>query len=247
MEEKNRRNIANQIPELSTLGNLEFAAYIVNTQNYEVVAATQSSKIFSEDNPVGKKCNELFLNGSNEPCIDCDNRHISNPLMPFEFKNGDRIYQRFTRPIKWQGAKNFKLELIVDITEARKQERELNILRVYKEKVENLPHVPVIVFGRRGKITSLNSAAEQLLGYGQDDLEYLHIWSLLDDETKEKIYDLTVELTGGDRVTFESVIIGKNGKIEAHLDILCHRDIKGVFLEGIMFIIEKPKKIIRFY
>jgi len=232
--------------------SIDLGIYFVNPKNYEIMIANDTAKKFLGNAPTGKKCYELLLNGSNKPCKDCNNEKISKNIISdneisWEFKSENRVYKRMAKAVQWPGNGYAKMEIIIDVTESKKMERELNALRVFKEKVEDLPHIPVVIFGRRGKITTMNSAAKNFLGYGDEDLKFLHIWHLFDENTKEAIYNLTEELSGGDRETFDCTILGKTEKFETNLDILFQRDLKGKFIEGTIFIIEKPKKIIRFY
>ncbi len=250
---KNSLNIQNYTEEFFNIfDSIDLGIYFVNPETYEITIANNTAKKFLGSEPIGKKCYEVLLKGSNVPCAGCNNKDISigktqDTELPWEFKSDDRCYQRSTKIIRWPGNGLTKMEVIMDITESKKMERELNHLRVFKEKVEDLPHVPVLVFGRRGKITLMNNAARNLLEYNDEDMEFLHIWHILDEKTRETIYNLTEQLSGGDRETLDCTILGKNSKLETNVDILFHRDIKGTFIEGTMFMIEKPKKIIRFY
>lgn len=232
--------------------SIDLGIYFVNPKNYEIMTANNTAKKFLGDEPIGEKCYELLLNGSSKPCKDCTNAEISKGdiktnELPWEFKSDDKTYKRVTKAILWPGNGYVKMEVIMDITESKKMERELNNLRVFKEKIEDMPHIPVITFGRRGKITLMNNSAKNLLGYEDEDLKILHIWHILDEKTKESLYNLIEELSGGDRETFECTVIGKNEKIDTNIDILFNRDMKGAFIEGTIFMIEKPKQIIRFY
>ena len=246
-------NIQKYTEELFNIfDSIDLGIYFVDPKNYKIMTANNTAKKFLGNDPIGKKCYELLLNGSNKPCKDCTNTDISkgivkNKELPWEFKSDDKIYKRVTKAIQWPGNGYAKMEVIMDITESKKLERELNNLRVFKEKIEDLPHIPVITFGRRGKITLMNTSAKILLGYDDEDLKILHIWHILDEKTKESLYNLTEELSGGDRETFECTVIGKNEKFETNVDILFNRDMKGAFIEGTIFMIEKPKQIIRFY
>lgn len=236
----------------SMLEYMDFGIYIVDPDTYEIIAANEKAREFLGDDPIGKKCYNLLQKGSNTPCIGCNNKSLSrgcsdDPILPWEFKSDDRWYKRMSKVIPWPGKKYAKMEMIVDITETKRMERENINLRVFKEKAEDLPHVPVVVFGRKGKLTMMNAAASHLLDYGNDDLELMYVWNLLDENTKERVYNLTQHLGGADRVTIDGTITGKEKTVEAFLDIIFHRDLRGDFIEGTVFIIEKPKKIIRFY
>ncbi len=256
--EQNNKNVSSPSQKAifyetpSAFDGEDIGIYVVNPATYEIITANKTALQFLGSDPIGKKCYEVLLNGRNRPCDECNNADIIKgnldaKSLPWEFKSGERIYRRFSKVINIPGYGNAKIEIIMDITESRKQERELVNLRVFKEKAEDLPHVPVIIFGRRGKITFMNSAARKTLGYSEEDLEYLHIWHLLEEDTKETVYNLTEELSGEDRQSIDGKILAKNNKLEAYIDILFHRDLKGIFLEGTMFIIEKPQKIIRYY
>lgn len=85
----------------------------------------------------------------------------------------------------------------------------------------------------------INDAASQLLGYDNNSTDVLHIWHIVEEETREKIYNLIEEFSNSDRQTIECKVIGKKNTFDAWLDILLHRDVKGTFLEATVFIVKK--------
>ncbi len=234
------------------LGKIGMAVYLVDPITYKIIAANNIAEKFLGPNPLGKKCYELLLKKRKSPCEECVNSQIAQGNMdiqplPLEFKSDERWYRSVSKVIKYGEFGNLKVEIISDITENKLIEKELNELKVFKEKVENLPHVPVFTFGRRGRIKTMNHAALTLLGYEPEDIGILHIWHIIDDQAREKIYNLIEQFSNSDRQSFSCSIIGKEKRFDAHLDILLHRDIKGIFLEGTAFIVEKQKKVMRFY
>lgn len=236
----------------NTLGDIGVAMYIVDPATYEIIAANSTAEKFLGQNPIGKKCYQLLLKKRTKPCENCCNAQIVQgateiSTIPWEFKSEDRWYKSISKVVDGGEYGNLKMELIFDITEVKQMERELNRLKVFKEKVEDLPHVAVFTFSRRGKIEMINQAAMNLLGYKDKDLAILHIWHILDENIREQIYNLIEHFSSGDRQTIDCTVLAKDRKFDAYLDILLHRDVKGNFMEGTAFIIEKSKKIIRFY
>ena len=230
----------------SILDKIGIAIYLVNPENYEIIAANAIAEKFLGNDPIGKKCYQLLLKQRNSPCEECINEQICKnkkdiKTIPLEFKSNDRWYKSLSKVVdygeQWGGL--LKLEIIMDITESKLMEKEINSLTVFKEKVENLPHVPVFTFGKRGRITMINDAASQLLGYDKNSTDILHIWHIVEEETREKIYNLIEEFSNSDRQTIECKVIGRKNTFDAWLDILLHRDVKGTFLEATVFIIKK--------
>lgn len=223
------------------------AIYLVNPANYRIVTANRTAERFLGSEPIGKKCYELLLKKRTSPCDECINPMIVKGMteinsIPWEFKSENRWYKSVSKALNCGDAGILKMEIITDITEMKQLEKETNDLRVFKEKVEDLPHVPVFTFGRRGKINMMNHAARARLEYDKDDLDFLHIWHLIDERTRERIYELTEHLSNSDRQSIDCTVKGKRESFDAHLDILLHRDIKGIFIEGTVFMIEKTKK-----
>ncbi|MDQ7823499.1 MAG: PAS domain-containing protein [Candidatus Eremiobacteraeota bacterium] len=249
------RQMQRQVDEFFSIFNcLDLGIYIVDPETYTILAAnTQAIKLLGE-NPVDKKCFEVLLKGHSAPCSHCDNALISRGIiqsgtLPWEFKSAahDRWYRCISKIISWPGKKFAKMEVIMDITESMRTEREINTLRVFKDKIRALPHLALMEFDRKGKIIYANEASAAMLGNCSEELMGLFIWQLPDDSCKEAIYR-TIERPGAtDREALECTLNGKEKKVEVHLNFILHRDVKGSLIDGSVFIIEKPRKITRFY
>jgi PAS domain S-box-containing protein len=240
---------------LSIFNCLDMGIYIVDPQNYTILAANSSAIKILGTNPVGKRCFEALLRERREPCDHCDNELISRGIIqygafPWEFKCADneRWYRCVSKIISWSEKKFAKMEVIVDITDTKRMERDVNHLQVFKEKVQRLTHLAVIEFDKKGKISYTNEASTDLLGLAKDEITGQFIWRFMDDEAKEALFRLMDEVGPRDSDFIHGNIIGKERKIESHLDIIFRRDIKGALIEGTMFIIEKARRDFpRFY
>lgn len=219
------------------------AIYIIRSDDDAIIAANRTAEKFLGPEPTGKKFHELILSrkgggSDNLPQLLYEDRRLGSTI-PFEFKYNNRWYKIISRLFDNEKSYPLIIEIITDITEIKDLEKENNDLKVFKEKVENLPHVPVITFGRRGGISMMNQSAKTLLQYTDKDLDFLHIWNLVDEETREKIYALMEHFSNSDRQSIECMINAKKSRFNACLDILLRRDVKGVFTEATVFIIKK--------
>lgn len=225
----------------TALDQVGTAIYIIRLEDDVIIAANRTAEKFLGPDPSGKKFHELIMsrrNGSDSlPQLLYEDRRPGSSI-PFEFKSENRWYKSISRLFEPDNSPALRIEIITDITEIKDIEKENNDLKVFREKVEDLPHVPVISFGRRGKIKMMNQAAKSLLQYTDKDLDFLHIWNLVDDGAREKIYDLTEHFSNSDRQSLECEIKAKKSRFRACLDILLRRDVKGVFTEATVFIIK---------
>jgi PAS domain S-box-containing protein len=233
---------------LSIFNCLDMGIYIVDPQNYTILTANSSAIKILGMNPVGKRCFEALLRERKEPCDHCDNELISRGIIqygafPWEFKcaDNDRWYRCASKIISWSEKKFAKMEVIVDITDTKRMERDLNQLQVFKEKVQRLSHLAVIEFDKKGKISYTNEASTRLLGLARDEVAGQFIWRFMDDGAKEALFQLMDEVSPKNTDFIECNITGKDRKIESYLDIIFSRDIKGALIEGAMFIIEKVR------
>jgi len=140
------------------------------------------------------------------------------------------------------------MEIIVDITDTKRMERELNLLRVFREKIRSLYHIPVMEFDKKGKIEYTNHACMEFLGLSKEDLADLFVWKFLDDHGKEAWFRLIDEVSMKDSESIECNLFTRERKVETYLNIIYNRDTKGTIIDGMLFIVEKPRKdFVRFY
>ncbi len=241
---------------LSIFNCLDVGIYIVDPQNYTILAANSSAIRILGLNPVGKRCYEVLLKDqSGGPCSHCDNELLSRGILqygahPWEFKNAgnDRWYRCVSKIISWSESKFAKMEVILDITDAKRMEREMNVLRVFKEKIRTLSHCGVIEFDKKGKIVYTNDTSRALLDCSEEELHDQFVWKFMDEAGKEAWFNIIEEVSSKDSESIECTMRGNERKVEVSIDIIFNRDIKGSLIEGMLFLIEKKTKdIIKFY
>lgn len=241
---------------LSIFNCLDVGIYIVDPQNYTILAANSSAIRILGQNPVGKRCYEVLLKDqSGGPCSHCDNELLSRGILqygarPWEFKNAgnDRWYRCVSKIISWSENKFAKMEVIMDITDAKRMEREMNVLRVFKEKIKTVSHCGVIEFDKKGKIVYTNVTSRALLDRSEDELHDQFVWKFLDEAGKEAWFNIVEEVSPKDSESIECTVLSREKKVEVSIDIIFNRDIKGSLIEGMLFLIEKKTKdIVRFY
>jgi PAS domain-containing protein len=241
---------------LSIFNCLDVGIYIVDPQNYTILAANSSAIRILGQNPVGKRCYEVLLKDqAGGPCSHCDNELLSRGILqygarPWEFKNAgnDRWYRCVSKIISWSENKFAKMEVILDITDAKRMEREMNVLRVFKEKIRTLSHCGVIEFDKKGKIVYTNGTSRALLERSEDELHGEFVWKFLDEAGKEAWFNIVEEVSPKDSESIECTMLSRDKRVEVSMDIIFNRDIKGSLIEGILFIVEKKAKgIVRFY
>lgn len=240
---------------LSIYNSLDEGIYIVDPETYMILSANAAAIRILGVNPVGKKCYEVLLGGSTEPCVHCDNAALARGILepgalPWEFKRSpdDRWYRCVNKSITWTDGKFAKMEIIEDITDSRKADRVVNLLHVFRAKVRSLSDVAVIEFDKKGKISYTNHAAARLLGYQKKEIEEHFVWRFLDESGKVTWFQLLDVVSPKDSDSIECDVLARDRCIEAYVDIIFNRDMKDRLIDGILFIIEKPKKdIARFY
>ncbi len=240
---------------LSIFNCLDMGIYIVDPVNYSILAANSSAIKILGHNPVGKKCYEVLLKEQPGPCTHCDNELLARGVlqygsMPWEFKSSanEKWYRCISKILAWSENKFAKMEIIVDITDTKRMERELNLLRVFREKIRSLYHIPVMEFDKKGKIEYTNHACMEFLGLSKEDLADLFVWKFLDDHGKEAWFRLIDEVSMKDSESIECNLFTRERKVETYLNIIYNRDTKGTIIDGMLFIVEKPRKdFVRFY
>lgn len=245
----------NQKEDYFTILNcLDIGIYLVEPETYTILAANNSAIKILGRNPVGQRCFEVLLKDQTTPCSHCDNELISRGILqsgslPWEFKatTNDKWYRCASKIITWPGKRYVKLEIIEDITDSKRVERELNLLRVFKDKIRNLSHLPVMEFDKKGKISYTNVASINLLGYEKKDILDQFIWKYMDDAGKETFFQLIDEVSPKDTECIDCGLVCNDKVVEASLNIVFNRDIKGVLIDGMLFIVQKPKKEFKRY
>ena len=240
---------------LSIYNSLDDGIYIVDPETYTILSANAAAIKILGINPIGKKCYEVLLGGSTEPCVHCDNAALSRGILepgalPWEFKRAsdDRWYRCVSKDITWSNGKFVKMEIIVDITDSRRVDRQINLLHVFREKMRSLTDLAVIEFDKKGKISYTNQAAAKLLGFSRKEIEEHFVWKYLDEQGKVAWFRLMDEISPRDSESIECTVNGKDRIIEAYLNVVFNRDIKDKLIDGVLFIIEKARKeFVRFY
>jgi anti-anti-sigma regulatory factor len=102
--------------------------YVIDPQTYEVLLVNNAFEDILGEDPVGKKCHEVFQ-GFDCPCDFCTNDIILSTREPYswEFHNTkvDRVFWITDQIIPWPDGRDVRLEVATDITQSKQTEHEL--------------------------------------------------------------------------------------------------------------------------
>ena len=114
-------------------------------------------------NPVGKKCYEIFQK-LEQPCDFCTNKRIlKNKDEPYEWEYHNPVlnkdYMVTDRIIKWYDGRDVRFEFAIDITEHKRDQQKIN--EISKFPSENPS--PVFRVNKKGFILYANEASKTIL------------------------------------------------------------------------------------
>ncbi len=160
----------------------------------------------------GELCYETYK-GFKKPCDECNIDKALKEKKPFgreERGSDNKIYNILSAPItNYEGKGNKVLEVITDITERKKAEKELEdsenrFKRLSQSSEEG------IVFHDNGKVIDANNAAAKMLGVALSDLIGMNALNLLTPVSKKTAGE---KIKKGNMQLYEIQFKNPNGKI----------------------------------
>ncbi len=202
---------------LSIFNSIEEIIYVSDPYTYEVLYANSFLVKKIGEDPVGKKCYEIFQ-GRNSPCPFCTNEIILkdrgkpyyweyyNPKLNTYVAIADRI-------IRWPDGRDVRLEFAIDITERKRMEESLKLSEAnFRSFVESM-HDMVGVWTMEGKILYANDAFMKRLGYTLEELEGLSYYNFHPSDLRKEAEEIFAEILRGDRTTYPLPLKTKDGNI----------------------------------
>ncbi len=128
--ENNKSDLLFKKNQLLTIFNsINEIIYVTDIDSYEVLFVNKYFKDLLGENPVGKKCYEIFQD-LKHPCELCTNKKImknSDEPYRWEYHNPilDRDFVITDKLIKWPDGRNVRFELAIDITKYKKVQKNL--------------------------------------------------------------------------------------------------------------------------
>jgi PAS domain S-box-containing protein len=137
-EQKRELYDCGNLPHLSIFDGINQIAYVADPKTYEILFVNKYFEELLGENPVGKKCYEVFQKFKH-PCDFCTNKKIlKNKGKPYEWEYHNPVlnkdYLITDRIIKWHDGRDVRFEFAIDITEIKRLDDEIkNIARFPSE------------------------------------------------------------------------------------------------------------------
>lgn len=163
---------------LSILDSIPELIYVATIDTYETLFANKKIKeVFGED-ITGKKCYEA-LQGKNQPCEFCTNKHIQNSSEPYFWNyynpKVEKHFYIMDRKIKWLDRKEARFELAIDVTEQKNNELKIQssekILRIAFESA----NIGIMYVDKDGKVLYANKECSNIFGYSSEEFKTMTV------------------------------------------------------------------------
>lgn len=160
---------------MAIFDKLPVIADIVDPKTYEILYVNRYTRdLFGED-PVGRKCYEVFHHYGS-PCPCCTNERVMrDPDRPHHWEYHSEVLNRdyFTTNValKWIDGRDAKFEFSIDITDRLAVERELRRLAAAVHAAAET----IVITDPQGIIQYVNPAFEAMTGYTKAEVARQHI------------------------------------------------------------------------
>lgn len=228
-QSKNQKNdiIRKKVPHISLFDNINQIAYVADPKTYEILYVNTYFEKLLGENPIGKKCYEVFHN-IEYPCSFCTNKKILNEKgKPYEWEHYNPVLKKSylitDQIIKWSDGRDVRFEFAIDITKLKNKELKLQKTkqesREHAEELEKLMDlIPAAVW------ISKDSNCNVILGNKKanefyDALEDEHVSESSIDGEKEFNFKNKKELNPIELSMHKAACIGKDVK-HTELDML---------------------------
>jgi len=220
------------LPHLSIFDSINQIAYVTDPYNYEVLYVNKYFEELLGENPVGKKCYEVFQHFK-YPCDFCTNKKIlKNKGKPYEWEYHNPVlnkdYLITDRIIRWYDGRYVRFEFAIDITELKQTKKQIE----YQSELVDRVSDAIISTDPDFKIKSWNKAAENIYGFRAKEAIGKHMKNLADvkyiEEDRKKVLDTLFRKGYWKGETLQK---RKDGKlINVYSSVNCIKDKDGNFL-----------------
>lgn len=126
---ENKESKKKKIPELTLFNSINQIAYVSDPETYEILYVNDYFKKLLGEDPVGKKCYNVFQN-LDQPCTFCTNEKILNQEgepIEWEFHNPalDRDFLITDQIIEWIDGRKVRFEFAIDISNLKNNQKSL--------------------------------------------------------------------------------------------------------------------------
>jgi PAS domain S-box-containing protein len=177
-EEKN-----NAIARFQTLvDSLDAMVYVANMDTYEILFINQFGRNMLKQDVTGRICWQALQTGQSGPCPFCTNDRLldsngkPNDTLVWEFQNTitNEWYECRDQAIQWIDGRLVRMEIAINITARKTAEKalaaETERLAVTLRSIGD----GVITTDTQGRIVLINSVAERLTGWSQQEAQGRH-------------------------------------------------------------------------
>jgi len=128
---KEKNNILDHepLPHISLFDNINQIAYVADPKTHKVLYVNNFFQELLGQNPIGKKCYEVFQNLSH-PCDFCTNKIIlKDKGKPYEWEYHNSVLDKdflvTDQIIRWHDGRDVRFEFAIDITNIKKSEKKI--------------------------------------------------------------------------------------------------------------------------
>lgn len=117
------------VPQVSLFECINQIAYVADPKTYEILYVNKYFEKLLAENPVGKKCYEVF-HRVNHPCSFCTNKKIlSKKDKTYEWEHYNPVLNKHylitDQIIKWSDGRDVRFEFAIDVSKLKEKDRKL--------------------------------------------------------------------------------------------------------------------------